>query len=83
MMSMTNKEKITRSGAECYLLGQPVSSINGAKLPTMRQVPLLCFHGVNKSGNRKGALKETIRSIGNHLLEHGKDQDDVQKKLRA
>ena len=83
MMSMTNKEKLTRSGTECYLLGQPASSVNGTKLPTMRQVLLLCFQGINKSRKRKDALKETIMSVGNHLLEHGEDRDDVRKKLRA
>ena len=83
MMSMTYKEKLTRSGTECYLFGQPASSINGAKLPTTWQVLMFCFHDINKSGNRKDVLKETIRSVGNHLLEHGKDRDDVRKKLRA
>ena len=82
MMSMPNKEKLTGSGTECYLLGQLASSIS-AKLPMMRQALLFCFHGIHKSGNRKDALKETIRSVDNHLLEHGEDRDDVRKKLRA
>ena len=72
MMSITNKKKLTRSETECYLLGQPASLINGAKLPTMRQVILFCFHGVNKSGSRKDALKETISLClcleKNHLM---------------
>ena len=56
--------------------------MNYAKLPTMRQVLLFCFHGITKSGNGKDVLKETIRSVGNHL-EHDEDRDGARKKLRA
>ena len=63
MMSTTNEGKLTRSGTECYLAGHPASSINGAKLSTMRQVLLFCFHAIDKYGNRKDAFKETIGNV--------------------
>ena len=45
------------------MVGHPASSINGAKLPTMRQVLLFCFHAIDKYGNRKDAFKETIGNV--------------------
>ena len=47
------------------LLGWPSGIINqcGVKLPTIRQVPLFCFHAIDKSGNRKNALKKTVKGV--------------------
>ena len=41
----------------------PASSISGAKLLAMRQVLLLCFRSIDTSGNRKEALKETVKDV--------------------
>ena len=45
------------------MVGHPASSINGAKLPTMRQVLLFCFHAIDKSRNRKGVFKPTVKNL--------------------
>ena len=62
-MTTTNQGKLISSGTDCYLVGHPTSSINGAKLITMPQVLLLCFRSVDTSGNRKDALKETVKDV--------------------
>ena len=45
------------------MVGLPASSINGAKLPTMRQVLLFCFHTIDKSVNRKDVFKVAVKRV--------------------
>ena len=71
-MGTTNQGRLTRSGTEYYMVGHPASSINDAKLPTMWQVNLFCFHSIDKSGNRKDDFRETVKN----LQQHGEDLDD-------
>ena len=61
--SVSDKKKNTQSAIKYDLIGQPLSSITGAKLPTVRQVLKFVLFATQIAGPKNDAFEETTTEV--------------------